>query len=245
MPLHKVEMIGIEAEFLPLRQSEPVDCAELKIPCDKFRALAEVRALPGAALPVVLGNFDVEFHRVKQLCRQHALTPFFGEYEWSPELYARFTALMEKDKGIPKWINIYGKQLGGDKGKRGGGLHIHFSSTVKQRKGQGFTYLTEPVVQHIVRKLDEHFDEAIKRCSGEYRVPGMYELKPWGFEYRSLPFNSWAIENMVEIADFALNTLREATAARIVIESAAVQPCVKPEGSVVDDSDDESRVVLI
>jgi hypothetical protein len=63
------------------------------------------------------------------------------------------------------------------------GLHVHFSSRI--------VYGTKCVqkelpVDKIVKYMDQKFSREIKEA---YRIPGEYEMKSHGFEYRSLPNN--------------------------------------------------------
>jgi hypothetical protein len=119
------------------------------------------------------------------------------------------------------------------------GLHIHFSANytvftqtpnlIEKRKKDKTVYsidgyktvkvgtlsALEPklIVHEIVRRMDERLyptvvDPEMKRVC-KYRQPGFYELKPWGFEYRSLPFSGMALDNLSDIVKFAFDTLRE------------------------------------
>jgi len=71
--------------------------------------------------------------------------------------------------------------------------------------------ITKPVVNYIVREFDEKilpsYVEDLPKL--KYRNPGFYEIKPWGFEYRSLPFNKLVLDNIAEIVDFAFQKLEE------------------------------------
>jgi hypothetical protein len=244
MPIQQVSMLGIEAEFLPLSDDKPVNCATFGIPHDDFQAFAEVRGLPGTTLPLIVGNFAVEFHYVKRMCVDHRLKPFYEEYTWPKELYQFYADLMDKETSYAqeKWKNIYNLEKQEDKSRRGGGLHIHFSATLGQTKSQqGWSILTPPVIERLVRKMDEQFDRAIKKCDGPYRVPGMWEEKPWGFEYRSLPFNQWAIDNIIEIAEFALEALQEAVNTRVVVQNSN-EP--KPKVPAIVESEDEGERIV-
>ncbi len=70
--------------------------------------------------------------------------------------------------------------------------------------------LTKPVIEYIVKEMDDAF---FKRFAPEekdrtkYRQPGFYELKPYGFEYRSLPANRDVIEALPEIITKAFDLL--------------------------------------
>lgn len=67
--------------------------------------------------------------------------------------------------------------------------------------------LRMPNVEFIVREMDKEYTSIITACEGPYRIPGMWEAKPWGFEYRSLPFNQWVIDHLLEITEFAFDVL--------------------------------------
>jgi hypothetical protein len=68
------------------------------------------------------------------------------------------------------------------------GLHIHFGN---KRLLKAATEDRSPIYTHdplniprIIWLMDEAFSTEIKEAR---RVPGEYEMKEWGFEYRSLP----------------------------------------------------------
>jgi len=70
--------------------------------------------------------------------------------------------------------------------------------------------LNRPAVEWIVKQMDEKFFDRFapaKDKRTKYRQPGFYELKPHGFEYRSLPANSRSLEDLPEIVKFALGLL--------------------------------------
>ncbi len=69
--------------------------------------------------------------------------------------------------------------------------------------------ITKPVIDYFVKQLDE---TVLKESSKElpslkYRNPGFYELKGWGFEYRSLPFNQNVFNNIHDIVDYSFKLL--------------------------------------
>lgn len=72
--------------------------------------------------------------------------------------------------------------------------------------------ITQPVIEWIVKQLDEEFFERFtpdKNNRTKYRQPGFYELKPYGFEYRSLPANDTIIAALPEIIDFSFGLLNK------------------------------------
>lgn len=78
------------------------------------------------------------------------------------------------------------------------GLHIHFGSELKytDKDGRERTAGAGLInIPRIIMALDKEFATVIKAAK---RVPGLYKLKDWGFEYRSLP----ATLDPVVVADF-------------------------------------------
>jgi len=70
--------------------------------------------------------------------------------------------------------------------------------------------LSRPVVEWIVKEMDEAFFERFapaKKYRTKYRQPGFFELKPYGFEYRSLPANEKTMGALPEITEKAFELL--------------------------------------
>lgn len=69
--------------------------------------------------------------------------------------------------------------------------------------------ITKPVIKHIVEFFDSNLLHIFKEkeLNLKFRMPGFYELKPYGFEYRSLPFNLYVFENLYNIVDAAFTCL--------------------------------------
>jgi len=70
--------------------------------------------------------------------------------------------------------------------------------------------LNKPAIEWIVKEMDTAFFDKfapIKKERTKYRQPGFFELKPYGFEYRSLPFTNEVSEQMPEIAEMAFHLL--------------------------------------
>ena len=80
--------------------------------------------------------------------------------------------------------------------------------TIVARAGR----LNKPAIEYIVKEMDDTF---FKRFAPEekdrtkYRQPGFFELKPYGFEYRSLPANIKTMEALPEITKKAFDLLKE------------------------------------
>lgn len=70
--------------------------------------------------------------------------------------------------------------------------------------------ITKPVINYIVKEMDKHFFDKFapeKNNRTKYRQPGFYELKPYGFEYRSLPANEETIKFLPEIVGKAFELI--------------------------------------
>lgn len=92
--------------------------------------------------------------------------------------------------------NIYGKDFSVHDSWQRAGLHVHFSDAQAEEVGVidcAKCHRRERIMKDIprqlnmpklIRALDVKFAVEIKQAK---RVPGFYEMKPWGFEYRSLP----------------------------------------------------------
>jgi hypothetical protein len=72
--------------------------------------------------------------------------------------------------------------------------------------------LNKPAIEHIIRSLDKEFFDRFapaKTDRTKYRQPGFFEIKPYGFEYRSLPANAMVMEALPEITKRAFDLLEE------------------------------------
>jgi hypothetical protein len=71
--------------------------------------------------------------------------------------------------------------------------------------------LNRPAIEYIVRQMDEAFFERFAPKPVDrtkYRQPGYFELKPYGFEYRSLPANPETMAALPEITRKAFDLLK-------------------------------------
>lgn len=92
-------------------------------------------------------------------------------------------------------------------------LYKHRGYTEKKKLIARASRLNKPTIEFIVRSMDEKFFENFapaKTNRTKYRQPGFYELKPYGFEYRSLPANESTIQRLPEIVAYAFELLSEA-----------------------------------
>lgn len=90
-------------------------------------------------------------------------------------------------------------------------LHRRVEGTVTEKLEARASRITKPVINHIVSAMDkEFFGSLVPKGRGtKYRQPGFYELKPYGFEYRSLPANSDSLGALPDIIKKAFALLRE------------------------------------
>jgi hypothetical protein len=200
--------IGLEAEyFLRDKKGELVFPDHYGFSTDEFKVLAEFRASPGEHYAETVGNFFRELSAQIYRAKDKGLTPdFSGVAEVSPEFYAeviRTTGM----KGVPFCKNVYGTDLlkysdnvvtktGQITSSRiSAGLHVHFSRQAVQeiqcKKGTetyNVNLLTNSQVKRIVRQMDKKvLPNFAMKVPLKYRMPGFYEKKSYGFEYRSLP----------------------------------------------------------
>jgi len=70
--------------------------------------------------------------------------------------------------------------------------------------------ITNPVIKNFVQYFDEvYLDKYPMDVPLKFRNPGFFEIKSYGFEYRSLPFTEGVLSDIVEIAESAWSLLEE------------------------------------
>lgn len=102
------------------------------------------------------------------------------------------SVLRKFGKGVSKSSFMYGRGYASSRPRAG--LHIHFSNqiTVDGRNGP-VTISQQMDIPRIIATMDGIFHDEIKKAR---RIPGEYEMKTHGFEYRSLPATV-RLENVV------------------------------------------------
>jgi len=207
--------VGIEREcFLFDSAGNIVEPALFGFPFDEFGFLVEVRTLPYTKTkPLIEELLDLisahEAQASKLGLRLHStyklrldndfVKHLKKKYAWD---YLRDTTAnirsgveVSHATGIDQWNSrvLFGTA----------GLHVHFS-----RKNIYSRFLHSPIINRvqlpidkIVMAMDTKFKETIfKSC----RIQGEYEIKPYGFEYRSLPANI----NILPVVNFAFSLLK-------------------------------------
>lgn len=223
--------IGLEAEFLLRnKKGELVLPADFGFSTDDFMILGEFRADAGWTVKEVVGNFFGEIAHVMKRAKEEKLTvDFSGMAEVSPEKKAQILRAAGM-KAIPPCDNVYGRDLlefSDDVVKKGkivssrisAGLHVHFSRRVyhnfvkgKEIVSQDTNILTKSQMMGIVRNMDKNILPKYQlKTPLKYRQPGFYEIKAWGFEYRSLPMipTFTNLEEVVSLVTYAFSLLEK------------------------------------
>lgn len=89
--------------------------------------------------------------------------------------------------------NIYGLDFQPDDTRSLAGLHVHFSDQKVYHCANNIQHTFNPFIEYtkIIQFLDNAFCGDIEEAG---RVKGFYEVKPHGFEYRSLPATTDVID---------------------------------------------------
>jgi len=91
-------------------------------------------------------------------------------------------------------------------------LYRHKGYSSKKKEQLYVSRLNKPAIRYIVEEMDKAFFDRFAPCQKDrtkYRQPGFFEIKPYGFEYRSLPANSNVMEALPEITQKAFGLLKE------------------------------------
>lgn len=174
--------VGFEREWFVQRGKEWVEVPGL-LPQDECGYLAEARGEPHADPLKAAYMLLAEERKLKAQARQQKVRlVLLDTAELSKELRARALAMHGKNP-VPRGRGVlYSSKIEPDtKMVPRAGLHVHFSNqiSVKTQVVNGFIDIPK-----IVRALDEQYETDIFHAG---RRLGEYELKGYGFEYRSLP----------------------------------------------------------
>jgi hypothetical protein len=180
--------IGIEVEyFLFDKDDSIVSPSDYSIPQDECGYLAELRCKPGSSLYETFGFYIAEKKRVFSIIqdvREHK------QLVLKSESHMKIPAKMLRGfqrrygKNISDERNIYHHEFH-SLASQHAGMHVHFSHN-EERFVQDKSITIYPFYDFIpiIIGMDGKFSKIIKDSK---RKPGFYELKPYGFEYRSLP----------------------------------------------------------
>jgi hypothetical protein len=188
---------GFEIEFFVTKKKEFV-ISPARMPMDECGWLVEARGQPRAAPLEAAFSCLADIHRLKVAAKTHKVILSKASYtELDPVLMRTARRTYGKREYPEGRGNIYGIDFAPDDDLARAGLHIHFSDYVERRneKGEVFRDHRQINMPRIIRALDEKYKKEIEDSK---RLPGFYEMKNWGFEYRSLPNTM----NLIEVAEF-------------------------------------------
>ena len=209
---------GVEIEFFVIdkRSRKPVllnqgeDDILDNIGHDEYPVLGEVRS--SVYEEVYLAVVDA-LYRFKNVQNQLQDTGYEAHRISSMPLTREIWEQVRRAGG--KKCGVSERNLYGDKIKRPmnskvitAGLHIHFSNGETydetcdcrcKRKYTIYKY-AQVDIPHMVLQLDKKFKRVIERAG---RQCGWYELKNYGFEYRSLP-NSVDVNELIDFVHYKL-----------------------------------------
>lgn len=199
-----VDKIGVEKEFWLLNENgNLVEPKSFDLPYDEFGFLVELRTQPHRYLRSLDIEYNILLHHLRKqipenyslsdvprMCLQRdVLTTYRESYHW--EILKDTTANIRAGT-----IKSHATGIDGNYGTAG--LHIHFSRYWGEERFQ------LPITE-IVSKMDDKFEKYINKAN---RITGEYEIKPYGFEYRSLPANA-PLEEVVGYAFFILHKVKD------------------------------------
>jgi hypothetical protein len=205
----EIREVGIEKEAFLLKDCVIQEPKRFGFPYDEMGFLIELRSLPSDRLyPVctTISQEELQYSlRANKFGMIIASTPtMYTNKQFINKIIDTYHILDFPDRTK----NIYGKtkshHLGvfmdddEDTVLLTSGIHVHFSSR-DSKTGE----VIDLPVEDIVRKMDETFKNDIERT---FRVPGEYEMKAHGFEYRSLPCDA----DLLKVLKYSFKILREA-----------------------------------
>ena len=172
---------GFEKEFFVQKDGE--FCLATDLPHDSCGYLAEARGAPSPDPVIAKYLFLAAQEKLLTSAQKEGLTLIDTTTADLPKAFLR-DSLRRFGKGPAQSQFMYGKPYRSSAPRAG--LHIHFGSLRSiYHAGQLITQVAEVLdIPRIVYLFDAAFAAEIKAAK---RVRGEYELKPHGFEYRSLP----------------------------------------------------------
>ena len=178
---------GFEREYFVLKGKQHVAVPKY-MPEDACGYLAEARGLPATTpIDAVYNLFAAEYKLQAEAKKNNVRLSCKPATRELPREFTKHM-LQTHGKNIAKSHNAYGYVFP-DNNYSYAGLHVHFSDQ-RDITHIGPANTTQTVIAaqldmpRIINALDRKF---IKEIAEAKRQEGWYELKPWGFEYRSLP----------------------------------------------------------
>lgn len=187
---------GFEREFFVKANGKFVLCPQV-MPHDECGFLAESRGEPSTdPITAAFLLLAEEFKLTAQAKRNRVKLALLNFTSLPAELLRDALRRNGKNPLPVERGNMYGNDYPAaeEPAIQRAGLHVHFSNEqtieIKAYDTSGKPVTHTRVVSgfmdmaKIIHKMDTAF---AKEISDARRIPGMYELKPYGFEYRSLP----------------------------------------------------------
>lgn len=177
---------GFENEYFVMSKGQYVICPA-KVPMDECGWLAEARGKPHTDPLEAAYSLLADEKRLRTSAKENKVKLATISYaELSPELRREARRVYGKRNYPEGRGNIYGLDFDAKDEMARAGMHIHFSDfrVIKDEKGSEVHAHSQMNMPKIIRALDQEFEQLIKDTK---RLPGFYEMKGWGFEYRSLP----------------------------------------------------------
>lgn len=183
-----IDEIGIEREyFLVDKKGQIIEPKLFGFPYDEFGFLVEIRTRPHISTKMLMDELMklIEVHSAQakaldfelKLLNAMKLKSSFLKYLSEKYSYSHLKDLTANV--YPKVAVTHATGLDTKKGYGTAGCHIHFS----RKTLDGRQRVQLPIIK-IVYAFDARFNREIALAN---RMAGEYEIKPHGFEYRSLP----------------------------------------------------------
>jgi len=181
-----IDEIGLEQEVWLLdKNGKIVEPAIFSFPHDDFGFLTELRTRPHTKPEPVLEDLQKLWDGFTALAQQFGLSLVRQDsmsidkplINYLRIKYNYFNLRDTTENVEPGTYKTHATGISDDAEKLTAGSHVHFSRKLDGKRVQ------LPIYQ-IVRCMDAVFDKEIQSAG---RIPGEYEIKPYGFEYRSLP----------------------------------------------------------
>lgn len=188
--------VGLECEYFICNTE-----GQIVIPkftrTDNWNVLAEIITEPHSNYQDLLFDFKKQQYKLLRECGKNNVEMMaITEAKLDRKLYEELRRTC--DKGRIEEKSLYDIPIKFREKITTAGLHVHFSDEEVRSYRDENKILNELRYCHIfdfptiIKALDNQYKDAIKRTN---RTAGLYELKPHGFEYRSLP-NDVDIENL-------------------------------------------------
>jgi len=196
--------VGLELELFLMKDNQIIEPSLFGFPSDEMGFLIELRSEHSNDPELVMYSLDHLLDLAELKADSLGFKINYGPRKEVNPAWIEYIREKYRLDQLPNFTrNVYGFRHSHHTGLLDGyataGLHVHFS----KRKIKGSKAFVESLkVIDIVKAMDSEFNDAIKR---DKRIHGEYELKPHGFEYRSLS----SVNSPQEVVEVALNILKE------------------------------------